>query len=164
MIRKASVDDASSIVEIYNYYIANSVATFTENEMSIEEMKRLMTPFIDNFPWLVFVENQLIIGYAYAGPWKARDAYRQTVETSVYLRDGYTGKGVGYVLYRDLINRLRMMNIHAVIGGISLPNEASQQLHEKLGYTKVAHFKEVGNKFGKWVDVGYWELILSDCC
>ena len=101
-----------------------------------------------------------VVGYAYASRWKSRCAYRYSVETTVYLSSAATGKGFGSLLYEHLIAELRQRSIHSLIGGIALPNNASVSLHEKLGFEKVAHFKEVGWKFNQWIDVGYWELII----
>jgi len=97
----------------------------------------------------------------HASKWKGRCAYRFSVEATVYLKTGKLGKGIGTKLYTALLNDLRKRNIHAVIGGIALPNKESQYLHEKFGFKKVAHFTEVGYKFNKWIDVGYWELLLE---
>ena len=101
-----------------------------------------------------------ITGYAYATKWKARSAYRFAVETTVYLADGLARQGLGSRLYEELFGLLKERQIHAAIGGIALPNDASVALHEKFGMRKVAHFEQVGFKFGKWVDVGYWERFL----
>ena len=159
MIRNATYNDAAAITEIYNYYVLNTAFTFEEAPVSPDEMQRRITDVQIRFPWLVFEENGLIIGYAYACPWKPRTAYRNTVESSVYLQPTHTGKGIGRILYSKLINELRDLNIHAVIGGIAQPNETSIKLHENLGFKKIGLFSEVGWKLGQWVDVGYWELI-----
>lgn len=159
MIRNATYKDAAAIAEIYNYYVLNTVVTFEEAPVSPDEMQRRITDVQIRFPWLVFEENGLIIGYAYAGPWKPRSAYRNTVESSVYLQPTHIGKGIGRILYSKLINELRDLNIHAVIGGIAQPNETSIKLHENFGFKKIGLFSEVGWKLGRWVDVGYWELI-----
>jgi phosphinothricin acetyltransferase len=90
-----------------------------------------------------------------------RPAYRTSVESSVYLDRAYAGRGFGKLLYRALLDALRARDLHLVIGGIALPNDASAGLHEALGFRKVAHFSEVGRKFGRWLDVGYWELRLD---
>jgi phosphinothricin acetyltransferase len=81
------------------------------------------------------------------------------VETTVYLHENAKGKGIGTILYKELISLLKNKNVHAVIGGIALPNEASVALHEKMSFEKIGQFREVGYKFDKWIDVGYWELI-----
>ncbi|MEE9349232.1 MAG: N-acetyltransferase family protein [Flavobacteriaceae bacterium] len=158
MIRKATLKDAKAIANIYNYYVDNSIATFTESAITLYEVKENIR---ESIAWFVFEENDKILGYAYASAWKGRCAYRFTVETSVYLEPNSFGKGIGTKLYTHLLNELKKQNIHSVIGGISLPNKASEKLHENLGFKKAAHFKEVGFKFNKWIDVGYWELLLS---
>ena len=104
------------------------------------------------------IEDNQIIGYAYASKWKERSAYRFSAETSVYLDINQIGKGIGSKLYEYLLNEIKKLEIHSVIGGISLPNKPSQLLHEKFGYKKVAHYKEIGFKFNQWIDVGYWQL------
>jgi L-amino acid N-acyltransferase YncA len=101
------------------------------------------------------------MGYAYAQPWKGRSAYRYSVEVSVYLDHQITQQGIGSRLYGELFQILAERGFHAVIGGVTLPNPVSVRLHEKFGFEKVAHFKEVGYKFGKWIDVGYWEKIVN---
>lgn len=101
-----------------------------------------------------------VIGYAYASKWKGRCAYRFAVETSVYVDSSARGAGVGTVLYEALFAALGGRGIHAAIGGIALPNEASIALHERFGMKKVAHFEQVGFKFDRWIDVGYWQRLL----
>jgi len=161
MIRKVKLEDAKEIAEIYNYYILNSCVTFEEIPVSIEEMGgRIQATFL-KFPWLVYEKDMEIIGYAYASVWKPRSAYKHTIESTVYLKNEATKNGIGSLLYKELISQLTNLGFHAVIGGISLPNEASIALHEKFGFKKVAQFKEVGYKFKKWVDVGYWELLIN---
>jgi L-amino acid N-acyltransferase YncA len=112
------------------------------------------------FPWLVADEGGAIVGYAYATPWKPRSAYRFSVESTVYVAPDHMGRGVGTALYRELIDALRRLGVHCTVGGIALPNSASIALHEKLGFRKIGQFVEIGRKFDRWVDVGYWELSL----
>lgn len=162
MVRSFKIEDVGSITEIYNYYILNSTITFEENPVSVEEMSKRVKSTVAEFPWLVYEKDQQIFGYAYANQWKPRSAYSHSVEITVYLKMGKSKKGVGTLLYSELIKRLTEMNYHALIGGIALPNDASIALHEKFGFEKVAHFKEVGFKFNKWIDVGYWELLIGD--
>lgn len=162
MIRQAHLSDAKAITEIYNHYVSHTIVTFEEEPIKVSNMEELMKDIIPQLPWLVFEEKSSILGYAYANKWKTRSAYRHSVESTVYLHPDEYGKGIGTILYKALVKELNNRNIHAVIGGISLPNEASITLHEKLGFEKIAQFKEVGLKFGQWIDVGYWELILKD--
>lgn len=161
MIRTVKPEDAPEIREIYNQYVLNSTITFEETPVSIEAMAERIKSINSGLPWVVCENGQQILGYAYAARWKSRSAYMRSVESTVYLKQGESNKGVGYRLYSELIKRLTTLGFHAVIGGIALPNQASIALHEKLGFEKVAHFKEVGFKFNQWIDVGYWELIIN---
>ena len=161
MIRPASTADAPSIAAIYNYYVLNTSVTFEEEAVSTEEMaRRIGDTLAAELPWLVWTEAEKNLGYAYASKWKSRCAYRYSVESTVYLDQTSTGRGLGAKLYSALIAELRNQTYHGVIGGVALLNAASVALHEKFGFQKVAHFKEVGWKFSQWIDVGYWELIL----
>lgn len=162
MIRNVTLDDAQAIGAIYNYYISNTIISFEEQPVTQEEMTTRISGTISDFPWLVFEEDEELLGYAYASKWKGRSAYRHSVEASVYLVSEATGKGIGTALYTELLARLRGMSIHTVVGGIALPNEASVALHEKFGFEKVAHFKEVGRKMDRWIDVGYWQLHVTE--
>ncbi|WP_321318435.1 arsinothricin resistance N-acetyltransferase ArsN1 family B [Labilibaculum sp.] len=161
MIKNVCFSDAEDICKIYNHYIKNTVITFEENEVSPKEMESRIFSITAKLPWIVFSENGKMYGYAYASEWKSRCAYKYSVETTVYLHPDARGKGIGTMLYQELIRKLLKLDLHAAIGGIALPNDASVALHEKIGFGKVAHFKEVGYKFNKWIDVGYWELILK---
>ena len=163
MIRDAKLEDAAEIGAIYNYYIKNTIISFEQDPLSVEDMqKRIETVYSYKLPWLVYNDNNAIAGYAYATRWHTRASYKYSVEVSVYLRHDATGSGFGSRLYAELIERLRALKYHAVIGGIALPNAASVALHEKFGFQQVAHYRETGFKNGSWIDVGYWELILED--
>lgn len=162
MIRPALPADAEAIARIYNYYILNTVVTFEEQVVTAQAMEdRLQEVGSASLPWLVAEAPGSIIGYAYASRWKDRSAYRYSVESTVYLDPAALRVGFGSGLYDALLTNLRQQKLHVVIGGIALPNEASIRLHEKIGFRKVAHFNEVGFKFDRWVDVGYWQLIFS---
>lgn len=162
MIRDIHINDSKALAAIYNYYISHTCITFEEIPVTENDIKERIQSHNLNLPWIVYEENGEIVGYAYATEWKSRSAYKFSVESTVYLKQGSQGKGIGTILYRELLNRIAQSNIHAVIGGIALPNDPSVALHEKLGFEKVAQFKEVGFKFGKWIDVGYWELVLTN--
>ncbi|MCL1090287.1 N-acetyltransferase family protein [Shewanella profunda] len=162
MIRQVKKEDAYNIAKIYNYYIENTSVTFELKPVSTPEMEqRIEDACNSELPWLVAENNGHIIGYCYASKWKGRCAYRYSVEVTVYLDFSITSQGWGTMLYEQLLTQLKSLQVHAVIGGIALPNEASVALHEKFGMKKVAHFKEVGRKFENWVDVGYWQCILN---
>jgi len=159
-IRLATSRDASQIADIYNYYVENTCITFEEEPVPESEMQMRITDTLKEHIWLVYEEDGLILGYAYYSKWKVRTAYRFCAESTVYLRNGHTGKGLGEMLYRELIANAHEMKLHALIGGITIPNAPSIKLHEKFGFKKVGQLVEVGFKQNKWLDVGYWELIL----
>lgn len=160
-IRIASASDAASIAAIYNHYIKTTCISFEQEEVSAKTMAERISDVNAKLAWYVAEKNDQIVGYAYATPWRARSAYRFSVETSVYIAHQYVGQGLGKQLYQVLLDDLRQRNVHTVIGGIAQPNPASVALHEKLGFEKVAHFKEVGYKFDRWIDVAYWQLALK---
>jgi L-amino acid N-acyltransferase YncA len=160
MIRPAQPTDAPAICNIYNYYVLNTTVTFEEEAVNADEMAKRMAEVTAQFPWLVHEIEGKVIGYAYASAWKSRCAYKYSVEVTVYLQQGYGGKGAGSALYEKLLALLSQQHIHAAIGGVALPNEASIALHQKFGFEKVAQFKQVGYKFGQWIDVTYWEKLL----
>jgi L-amino acid N-acyltransferase YncA len=160
VLRNCTAADAASVCGIYNHYVRETVVTFEEDPVPITEMARRITEVTTRYPWLVCERDGAICGYAYASSWKERSAYRYSVESTVYLAPGMSGAGMGTLLYSALLDALRRTDVHCIVGGIALPNEASVALHEKLGFVKIGHFHEVGRKFGKWVDVGYWERVL----
>jgi len=123
--------------------------------------KRIDNVLSAGYPWLVAEEDNEIVGYAYANLWNNRAAYKHTAEVSVYLSHLFMSKGWGTKFYSTLFFELKKMSVHVVIGGISLPNSSSVALHEKFGMKKIAHFKEVGYKYHKWIDVGYWQVELN---
>jgi len=159
-IRQATIADAAAICQIYNPYILDTAISFETEPVTPEQMSQRITDITAHLPWLVCVEDGQILGYAYATKWRARAAYQHAVESSVYLSGAAGGKGLGSALYHALIAELQKLPVHTVIGGIALPNAASIALHEKMGFEKVAHFAQVGKKFDRWIDVGYWQRVL----
>ena len=163
MIRDVKEEDVGAIADIYNHYIENTVVTFEETPVSVKEMGARIAEALRSYPWCVWhcQDSGRIFGYAFAGIWKGRCAYRRSAEVTVYLHPEAVGDGIGSKLYAHLLADLEARSVHAVMGGIALPNPASVALHEKFGFEKVAHFKEVGWKENRWIDVGYWQLILG---
>lgn len=161
MIRLTTTTDAAMIATIYNHYVSSSTITFEEHIVGTDEMAQRIASVSAQLPWYVFERDSQILGYAYATPWRARSAYRYSVESTVYVAHDGVGQGIGRQLYNTLIEELRRRQLQVVIGGIAQPNEASVALHERLGFEKVAMFKRVGRKFDQWIDVGYWELQLG---
>lgn len=160
-IRKAVAEqDAGAVAKVYNYYILNTHQTFETEALSEEQMRQRITEISKDYPFLVAEDDDgEVCGYAYATQFKLRQAYAYSAEVSIYVRSQSKQKGIGSKLYEKLFEQLSDTNIHAVVAGISLPNDASVLFHEKFGFKKVAHFREVGYKLGRWVDVGYWEKL-----
>ncbi len=159
-IRDATRDDAGAVAEIYNPYVLGSTVSFEEEAVTTAEMGDRIASHGGDHPWLVLEERGLVLGYAYASRWRERCSYRGSAETSVYVAGDARGRGIGKALYEALIERLSANGMHVAIGGVALPNDASVALHESLGFRQVARFPEVGRKFGRWIDVGYWALVL----
>ena len=189
MIRPVRLSDASAIANIYNPYIRDSIVTFEEIEIDAMEItRRIQAVEALKLPWLVWIEtgeaddkpieeltekprdaeidpptetSGKVIGYAYAGKFRERAAYRFTVETAVYLDANQLGRGIGRILYQELIKELKSRSLNRAIGVISLPNPASIKLHESVGFSKVGVLSAAGRKFDRWIDVGLWELDLE---
>ena len=161
MIRRVNTSDTESILQIYNHYIDSSIATFETEPVSVSEMQDRIRSTLEHYPWLVHAGEDGVDAYAYATRWKPRNAYRKTVESAIYVSPAVQGEGVGTRLYSSLIEEVRVAGFHAMLAGIALPNTHSIALHEKLGFVNVGQLREVGNKFQRWIDVGYWQLLLQ---
>jgi L-amino acid N-acyltransferase YncA len=160
-IRPVSVADATAICAIYNPYVQNTVITFEQLQVPKTEMQKRIQEYSTLYPWLVAEADGKVVAYAYATRWRTRAAYDFTLESTIYVDPAYTGRGLAKPLYLALLDALRAKKIRAVVGCIALPNDASVALHEKCGFVKVAHFPQVGRKFERWVDVGFWQATLT---
>ena len=156
-IRIAAREDGRGVAEIYNHYIRNTHHTFETESLSEEMAAARIIAVNKRYPFLVADAEGEIAGYAYAVRFKLREAYEHSAEVSVYVRNDTKQRGIGTSLYEKLFEKLSDTHVHAIIAGIALPNDPSIKFHEKLGFEKVAHFREVGYKLGRWIDVGYWE-------
>jgi phosphinothricin acetyltransferase len=156
-IRAYSPGDENGIAEIYNYYISNTVITFEEEPLSAQQMRERIRSYLVDYPWFVCELDGQVAGYSYASRFHPRAAYRHTVETTVYVRNGCERRGIGKALYEPLFAHLAAHGCHVALAAIALPNDPSVGLHEALNFCKVGHFSEVGRKLGRWVDVGYWQ-------
>lgn len=166
MIREAEpMADAEQVAEIYNHYVLHDTATFEVDDIGGADMaNRIAKVQGEGLPWLVATDSLGVVGFAYAGAFHERAAYVHTLSVSIYLAPGERGRGLGGTLYRELLKRAQAVNepphapIRSLIALIALPNEASVRLHESLGFTKVGVIGDAGRKFGRWIDVGYWQL------
>lgn len=156
-VRPFAPGDEDRIAEIYNHYIRNTVITFEEEPLSVQQMRERIHGYLVDYPWFVCELDGQIAGYSYAAKFHSRAAYRHTVETTVYVRNGCERRGIGKALYEPLLAHLAAHGCHVALAAIALPNDASVGLHEAVHFQKVGHFCEVGRKLGRWVDVGYWQ-------
>lgn len=160
MIREVRPDDAAQIAGIYNRYILETTISFETQPLSAEDMRIRIEEISSYFPYFVAENNGKLTGYCYAHPWKERAAYCKTLETTIYLASEAKGRGLGTRLMTQLIKECRNRGYHALIACITAENEESCQFHERLGFKKVSHFEQVGQKFGRWLDVADYELML----
>ena len=161
MIRPLHINDAQELLDIYNYYVLNTTVTFDIEALTIEIFREKLNQINEDYPIIVFEENNEILGYAYGSRFRPKPAYNFVVESTVYVKHTAHGKQIGTKLYAELIRLLKETNLHTVLGVLTIPNEASIKLHEKFGFEQVANLKEVGLKFGEWQNVGIWQLKLN---
>lgn len=162
-IRAARAEDIPAITQIYNEYILHSTATFETEVLAEAEMLRRLRDIMPEYPYLVAEVGGEVAGYCYAHPWKERFAYRHTLEATVYLSPDQRGRGMGRQLMERLVATCRTMSgCHALVACITAENEASCALHRKLGFRQVSCFREVGYKFGRWLDVVDYEMLFPE--
>jgi len=163
MIRAAEAEDIATLCEIYAGHVLTGAASFEEVPPGREEFQRRWQSIVDlGLPYLVACEGSALLGYAYAGPYRPRSAYRYTVEDSIYLAPTATGRGIGARLLSAVIEdatRAGKRQMLAVIGDSA--NVASIALHRRLGFATVGTFHSVGFKFGRWVDSVLMQLALG---
>jgi L-amino acid N-acyltransferase YncA len=157
-IRPATPGDLKAVADIYAHYVTHTVITFDEQPLTIADWERRFDDFADRgLPFLVAEmpggEAGEVAGYAYAGPWRPKPAYRHTVEDTIYLAPDQTGRGVGSALLGELLTRCGQAGVRQVIAVIADPgSEASASLHRRFGFTAAGRLGEVGFKHGRWVD------------
>lgn len=160
MIRNVNATDAQAIAHIYNHYVLNTTISFETQAVTTADMLHRITSISAQYPYLVYEHEGHVVGYCYAHLWKERVAYSQTLETTIYLHPDYCHMGIGKRLMQQLIEQCRAQGFHALIACITGGNEGSIALHRALGFEQRSCFKEVGRKFGAWLDVVDLELIL----
>ena len=160
-VRHAIENDLPQILEIYNDIIKNTTAVYYYEPHTLEMRRKwFMEKQEKGFPVFVADENGIILGMSTIGPFRIPTAYQYTVENTVHVAADARGKGIGKLLMPPIIEAAKQMNMHAIIAGIDAGNEVSLHLHKSFGFEEVAHFKEVGYKFGGWLDLKFLELIL----
>ena len=165
-IRAATPEDAAAIAAIYGPHVLAGTATFEIEPPVARTMRGRMAASDGLYPWIVATtgdgEDGGVIGYAYAGKFRERAAYRYVVETSIYVADTAQRQGAGRLLYEALIDTLRAQGFVHAIGSLALPNDASISLHEAVGFRRTGVYREVGYKHGRWIDVGIWQCELNE--
>ncbi len=163
LIRKVTPADAATVCAIYNHYVLNTAISLETEAVSETEMLRRINDIVGNgYSYFVFEAGGEVVGYCYLNSWKGRCAYRTTAEVTIYIDKEHTHRGIGSKLMGHLVDNIDRRHVHTLIAGISLPNEASAALCEKFGFRKISHFYEIGCKFGKWRDIGHWQLRMED--
>ncbi|MFB9841540.1 GNAT family N-acetyltransferase [Mucilaginibacter ginsenosidivorans] len=161
IIRDAREEDIQGILDIYNHVILNTTSVYSEQPHTYEMRLGWYNDRINNsFPVFVADAEGQVAGFSSFGHFRVWPCYRYTVENSVYVHTDHRGKGISKLLIQPLIDRAREMGLHAMIAGIDADNQISHNLHRSFGFVEVAHFKEVGYKFGRWLDLKFMELII----
>jgi phosphinothricin acetyltransferase len=162
-IRKATLDDAHALCNIYNYYVENTAITFDVAPFSeIEAKQRISDVMNSGHLFYVGEVDGKIIGFYHTWHWENRSAYATTVEESIFLDKDATGKGYGTQLFEHLLEHIDKSKTHVLMATIAIPNEASVRLHEKFGFKQISNMKEIGRKFDRWRDIGHWQLIFDE--
>lgn len=167
-IRDAGIDDAANILKIYAYYVENTAITFELTTPTLEDFTNRIIRTIENYPYLVAEIDKKIVGYAYAGSFVGREAYKYSAELTIYLDKDFRGRGIGKKLYSELENRLQtaeIKNLYACVGYSEVEDEyltfSSVKFHERQGFKICGKFTECGRKFERWYSMVWMEKILG---
>lgn len=159
-VRRVSLSDAEAINDIYNHYVLHTAVSFETEALSVGEMRQRIATLSAEFPYFVCEISGRVVGYCYVHLWKERAAYCHTYETTLYLHPDFVRHGLGSVLLNLLVSECRSRGYHALIACITANNAASIAFHAHHGFEQVSLFKQVGHKFGEWLDVVDMELVL----
>lgn len=169
IIRKARPEDAERLLEIYSYYVDRTAVSFEYDSPSTEEFRKRIENTLAHYPYIVIESDGRLQGYAYAGPFKSRDAYEWSCEVSIYIDRYARGRGLGKLLYAALEDRLRCMGILNMYACIAYTekedeylNNDSEKFHSKMGFRKCGEFHECGFKFGRWYDMIWMEKTIGE--
>jgi phosphinothricin acetyltransferase len=160
-VRPVNNNDVKELVAIYAYYVLNTTITFEYDVPSIEEFTQRINKITQKYPYLVAIIDNEIVGYAYATAYKERAAYDWSVETTVYVKDGIHGNGVGKTLYTQLEQALKNKQFVNMLACITYPNPKSIDFHTKFGFTTVGHFPKIGYKFNEWRDIVWMMKVIN---
>ena len=167
IIRQATIEDASQLIEIYSYYVLNTAVTFEYKVPTLEEFCNRIDNISKKYPYLVCELDGTIVGYAYANTYSSREAYDWTATSSIYIDKEHRRMGIGSLLYAELEKQLRAQGIVNLLAAIAYIDEEDEYLcndssrfHQQKGYTKVAHMTKIGKKFDRWYDILWMQKVL----
>lgn len=161
-IRPYKESDTQAILEVINYNILNSTALYDYNIRTLAQQTKILKEKVDkNFPVIVAVLDEKVVGFGYYGEFRFREAYKYTVEHSVYVNKDFQGMKIGHLLMEKLIELAKKQKLHTMIGVIDAENQGSVKFHEKYGFKTVGIIKESGYKFDRWLDSVFMQLILE---
>jgi L-amino acid N-acyltransferase YncA len=160
-VRDATKHDAGACAAVYAPYVTDTVVTFESEPPSAADMAERIAAAQRTHAWLVLEDDGRVVGYAYGGPYRSREAWRWSCETSVYLETGRRRGGGGRALYTALLDRLAARGYRTAIGVMTLPNDASEGLHRAMGFAAVGVHPRIGWKFGAWHDVAFAQRALG---
>jgi L-amino acid N-acyltransferase len=161
-VRTAVETDLPAILEIYNDAVINTTAVYDYEPHTLEMRKQwFRIKEAQGYPVFVAEDNGKVVGFSSIGPWRAWAAYKYSVENSIYVAPDQRGKGIGKKLLEPLIEAAKALDLHAIIAGIDATNEVSIKLHRSFGFTEAGQFKQVGYKFGRWLDLTFMQLLLK---
>ncbi|PSN17319.1 GNAT family N-acetyltransferase [filamentous cyanobacterium CCP5] len=162
-IRTATVADLPAILDIYNHAILTTTAVYDYAPHTLEMRQQWYdAKQADGLPVVVAVVAAQVVGFGALSWFRAWAAYQHTVENSIYIAPSHHGQGIGKQLLRELIDQAKQRQMHTIVAGIDAENIASQKLHQGLGFEPVGRFRQVGYKFDRWLDLIFWQLMLSD--
>jgi phosphinothricin acetyltransferase len=159
-VRPGEERDLEQLNDFYNHYVRTSPCTFDIDEITLDARREWFAGFGGRYKLIVAVEDDAVLGYAHSKPFRPKQAYETSIETTVYVADGHHGRGIGNRMYEALFESLSGLDIHRAYAGITMPNAASVALHERFEFIQVAYFSEQGRKFGKYWDVAWYEKAL----
>lgn len=161
-VRVGEARDLTALTDLYNHYVRTSLVTFDDEPMTVEQRREWLGHYATTGPYRLLVADadDTVVGYATSSRFRTKPGYRTSVEVTVYVAPDTAGRGVGSALYGRLFDDLAGEEVHRAYAGIAVPNPASRALHLRFGFTPVGTYREVGTKFGQWVDVEWFERAL----
>jgi phosphinothricin acetyltransferase len=159
VVRPGEPEDLAALTALYNHYVTTSHVTFDVAPFTVDQRRAWFSHYAPTGPHrlLVAEDERRLLGYATSGPFRPKPGYRTTVETTVYVAEDAGGRGVGSALYERLFEVLTGEDLHRAYAGVAVPNLPSRALHLRFGFTSIGVFREVGTKFGRYIDVEWFE-------